>query len=93
MSETTQYQINLYNKIKLRIYNLINPFLKKFEKFIPFFTFESILIYYFFLVVIFGRSFTGILIFGFRVGELMIGSALALFMYFILFKNKKILVI
>ena len=90
MSETTQYQINLYNKIKLRIYNLINPFLKKFEKFIPFFTFESILIYYFFLVVIFGRSFTGILIFGFRVGELMIGSALALFMYFILFKNKKI---
>ena len=90
MSETTQYQINFYNKIKLKIYNLIKPFITKFEKIIPFFTFESILIYYFFLVVIFGRSFTGILIFGFRVGELMIGSALVLFTYFVLFKNKKI---
>ncbi len=90
MSETTQYQISFLNKVKIRIYSLIKPFIIRYEKFTPFFTFESFLIYYFFLVVIFGRSFTGILIFGFRLGELMIGTALVLFMYFVLLKNKKL---
>ena len=70
----------------------MNPLLSKLGRFKPFFTFlKAFLIYYFFLVVLFGRSFTGIQILSFRVGELMIGTAMLLFFYFVLFKSKSII--
>ena len=90
VSETTKYQISSFNKLKLKIFKLLNPYLIKLNRFKPFFTFESFIIYYFFLVFLFGRSFTGIEIFGFRIGELMIGTAMLLFFYFVIFRGKSI---
>ena len=91
VSEATKYQISFISNLKLKFYKLMNPLLSKLGRFKPFFTFESFLIYYFFLVVLFGRSFTGIQILSFRVGELMIGTAMLLFFYFVLFKSKSII--
>lgn len=90
VSETTKYQIGKFRKLKLLIFKKLNPYLAKFTKFKPFFTFESFVIYYFFLVFLFGRSFTGITIFGFRVGEMMIGTAMLLFFYFTIFKSQSV---
>ena len=90
VSETTKYQINYLSKIKLKIFKILNPYLIKLEKFKPFFTFESALIYYFFLVILFGRSFTGLELYIFRIGELMIGTAMIVFFYFIFFKGNSI---
>ena len=61
--------------------------LKKFKakEFIILF-FEIFLIF----VILFGRSFTGLYLFGFRLGELMIGLSLVLFLYILyLYINKK----
>ena len=90
VSEATKYQISFINNIKLKFYKLINPLLIKLGRFKPFFTFESFLIYYFFLVILFGRSFTGIEILSFRAGELMTGTAMLLLFYFVLFRSKSI---
>ena len=87
VSETTKYQIHSFGKIKLKVFKLLKPYVNKFSKLQRFLTFESLIIYYFFLVFLFGRSFTGIGIFGFRIGELMIGSAMVLFYYFLFFKS------
>tara|TARA_Y100000741_G_scaffold365233_1_gene361114 strand:- start:9621 stop:10973 length:1353 start_codon:yes stop_codon:yes gene_type:complete len=40
------------------------------------------------LVLLFGRSFTGLYIFGFRIGELAIGACLVLSIYFLFFIRK-----
>lgn len=88
--ETTKTQINIFSKIKLKIFKILKPITIKFNKFQPFFTIESFIIYYFFLVFLFGRSFTGIQIAGFRIGELMIGTAMLLFFYFLIFRSKSI---
>ncbi len=87
VSEITKYQINSFGKIKLKVFKFLKPYINKFSKLQRFLTFESLIIYYFFLVFLFGRSFTGIGIFGFRIGELMIGSAMILFYYFLFFKS------
>ena len=87
VSETTKYQIHSFGKIKLKVFKFLKPYVNKFSKLQRFLTFESLIIYYFFLVFLFGRSFTGIGIFGFRIGELMIGSAMVLFYYFLFFKS------
>ena len=88
VSEQTKYQISVFNNLKLKIYKILKPFSNKFNRFAPFFTIESFLIYYLFLVFLFGRSFTGIEIFGIRIGELMIGTALLIFLYYVVLKGK-----
>lgn len=84
------YQPTLINKIKLDLIKISSPVIKKFYFLTPFLTLESLLVYYFFLVFTFGRSFTGINIIGLRIGELMIATALFLFLYYVIFKTKKI---
>ena len=88
--ETTKTQINIFSQIKLKIFKILKPITTKLNKFQPFFTIESFIIYYFFLVFLFGRSFTGILIAGFRIGELMIGTGMLLFFFFLFFRSKSI---
>ncbi len=88
--ETTKTQINFFSQLKLKIFKILRPVVIKFNKFYPFFTIESFIIYYFFLVFLFGRSFTGIQIAGFRIGELMIGTAMMLFFYFLIFRSRSI---
>ena len=44
--------------------------------------------FFFVMVLLFGRSFTGLYIFGFRIGELAIGACLVLSIYFIIFIKK-----
>ena len=88
VSEQTKYQISIFNSYKIKIFKILRPFLNKFDRLTPFFTTESFLVYYFFLVVLFGRSFTGIEILGVRVGELMIGTALLIFLYYVVLKGK-----
>ena len=39
---------------------------------------------FFVLIILFGRSFTGIYIFGFRIGELMIAASLLVSIYFLI---------
>ena len=90
VSETTKYQISFINRIKLNFYKKFNPLSTKLGRLKPFLTFESLLIYYFFLVVLFGRSFTGIQIVSFRIGELMIVTAMLLLLFFTIFKSKSI---
>ena len=43
---------------------------------------------FFILIALFGRSFTGIYIFGFRIGELMIAACMLLSIYFLIFVKK-----
>ena len=88
--EITKTRINIFSQIKLKIFKILKPITIKFNKFQPFFTIESFIIYYFFLVFLFGRSFTGIQIAGFRIGELMIGTAMLMFFYFLIFRSKSI---
>ena len=47
-------------------------------------------LYFLFLlfIALFGRSFTGVYLFGFRIGELMIGSAALLSFVFLIFAKK-----
>jgi|SRR5210317_109734 hypothetical protein len=90
VSEVTKYRVSFINNIKLKLYKIFNPVLTKLGRFKPFFTFESFLIYYFFLVILFGRSFTGVKLISFRVGELMIATAMFLLFYFIIFRSKSI---
>ena len=88
--ETTNFQTKGYRRIKLLTFRILKPLTTKFVRLQPFFTFESFIVYYFFLVFLFGRSFTGINILGFRIGELMIGTSLILFFYYLFFKSKSI---
>ena len=90
VSKETSYQLNALSKFKIKVFAVLQPQILKLNKILTFFSFESLLVYYFFLVLLLGRSFTGIGIFGFRVGELMIGSAMVLFIYFVVFKSKKV---
>lgn len=67
------------NKLKSIILNILS-----FKSF-------GIFIYMFFLLVfIFARSFMGIYIFGFRIGELFMGASLILFLSSLLFLNSEI---
>ena len=43
---------------------------------------------FFLFIALFGRSFTGVYLFGFRIGELMIGSAALLSFVFLIFAKK-----
>jgi len=51
--------------------------------------FELIFGIFLFLVLIFGRNFTGIYIFNYRIGELIVGIQIILFHYFIFSSNEK----
>lgn len=85
--ETTKSQMQLHNKIKIYFVKHLQKPLYRLRKFQPFFTFESFVMYYIFLLLLFGRSFTGIDLFGFRVGELMTGTAIVIFVYFLTKKS------
>jgi hypothetical protein len=85
--KTTKSQMYLHNKIKIYFVKRLQKPLYRFRKFQPFFTFESFIMYYIFLLLLFGRSFTGIDLFGFKVGELMTGTGLVVFAYFLTKKS------
>lgn len=90
VSDKMYYQLSFINKTKLEILKLLSPIYTKFYFLTPFFTFESLLVYYFFLVFTFGRSFTGVGYFGLRIGELMIATALIVLVFYTIFKSKKV---
>lgn len=85
--KTTKSQMYLHNKIKIYFVKRLQKPLYRFRKFQPFFTFESFVMYYIFLLLLFGRSFTGLDLFGFRVGELMTGTGIVVFAYFLTKKS------
>ena len=43
----------------------------------------------FMLLIVFTRSFAGLYIFGFRIGEYLVAGGLLLFIYFVLVPQKK----
>ena len=87
VSETIKSQMHLHNKIKIYFVKRLQKPFYKFRKFQAFFTFESFIMYYIFLLFLFGRSFTGIDLLGFRIGELMTGTAIVVFVYILTKKS------
>ena len=85
--ETIKSQMRLHNKIKIYCVKRLQKPLYRLRKFQPFFTFESFVMYYIFLLLLFGRSFTGINLLGFEIignrisslfgDELVMGSYLS----------------
>ena len=56
------------------------------KKFVDFY--KNLYLIFFTLIVLFGRSLTGIYIFKYRIGELAIGACLVLSVFFLLFGKK-----
>ena len=50
--------------------------------------YKNLYFVFFILIALFGRSFTGVYILGFRIGELMIAACMLLSIYFLIFVKK-----
>ena len=49
---------------------------------------NNIFLIYFFLSFLFSRSFIGVYVFGFRIGEIFIGITLLIFVYLLFFNSE-----
>ena len=83
VSERTSFQISKFNKLKLALYKALDPYLGKLNKLTTFLSFENLIIYFYLSIFLFGRSLTGVELFKFRLGELMIAGAMLMFFYHI----------
>ena len=90
VSERTSFQISKFNKLKLALYKALDPYLGKLNKLTTFLSFENLIIYFYLSIFLFGRSLTGVELFKFRLGELMIAGAMLMFFYHIFLKTERI---
>lgn len=90
VSEKKDYRISSFNMLKLNFYKIYSPLYKILALFRRLFSLENLIIIFYFLVLFFGRSFTGVYIFGFRLGELLIGGSLITITYYLVFRTSKI---
>ncbi len=90
VSETTKYQVSPLNRLKILLFERLDPYLGKINKIATFLSFENMIIYFYFLLFIFGRSFTGVELFKFRLGELMIAGGMVMFFYHVFIRPDRI---
>ena len=90
VSEKKEYRISSINNLKLTFYKIFLPLYKVLALFRRVFSLENLIIILYFLILFFGRSFTGVYIFGFRLGELIIGGSLVTITYYIFFRGSTI---
>ena len=90
MSERTKIQINTFNKLKITLFKILEPYVGGINRISTFFSFQNIIIYFYCILFLFGRSFTGINFFGFRLGELMIAGGMVMLFYHVIVRTDRV---